>query len=46
MPGHALGTPPLTDEEDTGITIQLMENLRSPRYRVGPPSAWEGRRTT
>jgi len=20
-----------------------MENLRSPFYRVGPPSAWEGR---
>lgn len=33
----------LTNKEDTDIVMQLMENLRSPFYRVGPPSTWEGR---
>ncbi len=33
----------LTNREDTDMVIQLMGNLRSPFYRVGPPSAWEGR---
>ncbi|MFC0862291.1 aromatic ring-hydroxylating dioxygenase subunit alpha [Sphaerimonospora cavernae] len=32
-----------TNKEDTDMVTQLMENLRSPFYRVGPPSAWEGR---
>jgi choline monooxygenase len=33
----------LTNKEDTDMVTRLMENLRSPFYRVGPPSAWEGR---
>ncbi|MGW1992948.1 aromatic ring-hydroxylating oxygenase subunit alpha [Embleya sp. NPDC001921] len=33
----------LTNKEDTDMVTVLMENLRSPFYRVGPPSAWEGR---
>ncbi|GAA3789550.1 hypothetical protein GCM10022226_05360 [Sphaerisporangium flaviroseum] len=33
----------LTNKEDTDMVTQLMENLRSPFYRVGPPSVWEGR---
>ena len=32
----------MTNEEDTDMVTVLMENLRSPFYRVGPPSAWEG----
>lgn len=32
-----------TNEEDTTMVTELMRNLRSPFYRVGPPSAWEGR---
>ncbi|HEX7097082.1 MAG TPA: aromatic ring-hydroxylating dioxygenase subunit alpha [Acidimicrobiales bacterium] len=33
----------LTNKEDTDMVTNLMENLRSPFFRVGPPSAWEGR---
>lgn len=33
----------LTNAEDTDMVTNLMSNLRSPFYRVGPPSAWEGR---
>lgn len=33
----------LTNKEDTDMVTQLMKNFRSPFYRVGPPSAWEGR---
>jgi choline monooxygenase len=33
----------LTNREDTDMVTRLMENLRSPFYRVGPPSTWEGR---
>ena len=33
----------LTNREDTDMVTILMENLRSPFYRVGPPSTWEGR---
>jgi nitrite reductase/ring-hydroxylating ferredoxin subunit len=33
----------LTNAEDTTMVTQLMKNLRSPFYRVGPPSLWEGR---
>lgn len=32
-----------TNKEDTDMVTVLMENLRSPFYRVGPPSKWEGR---
>jgi choline monooxygenase len=32
-----------TNEEDTNMVTQLMRNLRSPFYRVGPPTRWEGR---
>ena len=32
-----------TNKEDTDMVTILMENLRSPFYRVGPPSTWEGR---
>ena len=32
-----------TNAEDTSMVTVLMENLRSPFYRVGPPSVWEGR---
>jgi choline monooxygenase len=32
-----------TNKEDTDMVTLLMENLRSPFYRVGPPSTWEGR---
>lgn len=32
-----------TNKEDTDMVTILMENLRSPFYRVGPPSMWEGR---
>ena len=32
-----------TNKEDTDMVTVLMENLRSPFYRVGPPSQWEGR---
>ena len=32
-----------TNREDTDMVTVLMQNLRSPFYRVGPPSAWEGR---
>ena len=32
-----------TNKEDTDMVTELMKNLRSPFYRVGPPSAWEGR---
>lgn len=33
----------LTNGEDTDMVIELMRNLRSPFYRVGPPTTWEGR---
>jgi len=33
----------LTNKEDTDMVTELMKNLRSPFYRVGPPSTWEGR---
>ncbi len=33
----------LTNQEDTDMVAVLMENLRSPFLRVGPPTAWEGR---
>lgn len=33
----------LTNKEDTDMVTVLMQNLRSPFYRVGPPSTWEGR---
>ena len=33
----------LTNREDTDMVGVLMRNLRSPFYRVGPPSTWEGR---
>jgi choline monooxygenase len=32
-----------TNKEDTDMVTELMRNLRSPFYRVGPPSTWEGR---
>jgi phenylpropionate dioxygenase-like ring-hydroxylating dioxygenase large terminal subunit len=32
-----------TNKEDTDMVTVLMDNLRSPFYRVGPPSVWEGR---
>ena len=32
-----------TNKEDTSMVTVLMENLRSPFYRVGPASTWEGR---
>lgn len=33
----------LTNQEDTDMVTQLMTNLRSPFFRVGPPTTWEGR---
>lgn len=33
----------LTNKEDTDMVTVLMSNLRSPFYRVGPPTIWEGR---
>lgn len=33
----------LTNKEDTDMVTVLMGNLRSPFYRVGPPSTWEAR---
>ena len=33
----------LTNQEDTTMVTELMRNLRSPFFRVGPPTAWEGR---
>jgi phenylpropionate dioxygenase-like ring-hydroxylating dioxygenase large terminal subunit len=33
----------VTNKEDTDMVTVLMENLRSPFYRVGPPTTWEGR---
>ena len=38
-----LETLAVTNTEDTSMVTLLMENLRSPFYRVGPPSVWEGR---
>ena len=32
-----------TNKEDTDMVTVLMGNLRSPFYRVGPASTWEGR---
>ncbi len=32
-----------TNQEDTDMVTELMKNLRSPFYRVGPPTIWEGR---
>jgi choline monooxygenase len=32
-----------TNKEDTDMVTNLMVNLRSPFYRVGPPTTWEGR---
>jgi len=32
-----------TNKEDTDMVTELMRNLRSPFYRVGPPTSWEGR---
>jgi len=33
----------VTNKEDTDMVTILMTNLRSPFYRVGPPTTWEGR---
>ena len=33
----------LTNKEDTDMVVSLMANLRSPFFRVGPPTTWEGR---
>ena len=33
----------VTNLEDTSMVTELMKNLRSPFYRVGPASTWEGR---
>jgi hypothetical protein len=33
----------ITNKEDTDMVTNLMRNLRSPFYRVGPPTSWEGR---
>ena len=33
----------VTNLEDTTMVTELMKNLRSPFYRVGPASTWEGR---
>jgi len=33
----------MTNREDTDMVTILMDNLRSPFYRVGPPTSWEGR---
>ena len=33
----------VTNLEDTNMVTELMKNLRSPFYRVGPASTWEGR---
>jgi choline monooxygenase len=33
----------VTNQEDTDMVTVLMQNLRSPFYRVGPASTWEGR---
>ena len=33
----------LTNAEDTDMVTKLMANLRSPFFRVGPPTLWEGR---
>ncbi|HSB85342.1 MAG TPA: aromatic ring-hydroxylating dioxygenase subunit alpha [Ilumatobacteraceae bacterium] len=33
----------LTNQEDTTMVTELMRNLRSPFFRVGPPTSWEGR---
>jgi choline monooxygenase len=33
----------ITNGEDTDMVTNLMRNLRSPFYRVGPPTSWEGR---
>jgi choline monooxygenase len=38
-----LDTLAKTNEEDTTMVTELMRNLRSPFYRVGPPTTWEGR---
>lgn len=32
-----------TNKEDTDMVTVLMQNLKSPFYRVGPPTTWEGR---
>lgn len=32
-----------TNREDTDMVTVLMRNLKSPFYRVGPPTTWEGR---
>ena len=41
-----LDTLAKTNAEDTGMVTELMKNLRSPFYRVGPPSTWEARART
>lgn len=33
----------ITNKEDTDMVTVLMQNLRSPFFRVGPPTTWEGR---
>jgi phenylpropionate dioxygenase-like ring-hydroxylating dioxygenase large terminal subunit len=33
----------MTNTEDMTMVTVLMDNLRSPFYRVGPPTTWEGR---
>ena len=33
----------MTNKEDADMVTVLMANLRSPFYRVGPPTTWEGR---
>jgi choline monooxygenase len=38
-----LDTLAKTNAEDTTMVTELMRNLRSPFYRVGPPTMWEGR---
>ena len=33
----------ITNREDTDMVTELMRNLRSPFFRVGPATTWEGR---
>ena len=35
----------LANQEDTDMITILMEHLRSPFYRAGPATTWEGRAT-
>lgn len=40
---RTLASLELTNKEDTDMVTVLMQNLRSPFFRVGPPTTWEGR---